>query len=173
MGATTRSATTSPNTVLLADRPSGIGPSTELAPGALFAAAALVERAGRGLAISRATADPDERYALAHLAALRTAAAVLAADGPSAIGGRSRRRGPAVEVWQTLAERAPELASWSLVFSESAQRRQEVARGAQVAEGEADDLVGRAEDFLEGVLRHLGLPVRVRPAETAPGAVPG
>lgn len=166
-------ATTSPATVLLADRPSGIDPSTELAPGALFAAAALVERAGRGLAISRATDDPDERYALAHLAALRTAAAVLAAYGPSALGGRSRRRGPAVEVWQTLTERAPELAAWAAVFSESARRRQEVARGVQASEDEADDLVGRAEDFLENVLRHLGLPVRVRPAATAPGVVPG
>lgn len=158
-------------TVLVSGPPSSLEPPVELAPGALFAAAALVERAGRGLALCRASVDPDERYDLAHLAALRTAAAVLAAHGPSVGGARASRRGPAVEVWQTLVEVAPALTAWAALFSAGARRRREIARGVRVPQGEADDLMERSEEFLEAVLRHLGLPVRVGPVAATPEAV--
>ncbi|MQA78226.1 MAG: chromosome segregation protein SMC [Streptosporangiales bacterium] len=84
-----------------------------------FSAPAYVGQARRALAEAVAPepgTSPALRYSGAHLAALRSAAAVLAVRGrPS-----GRRAGTA---WTELAEVAPELEEWSAVFAQSAGMR--------------------------------------------------
>jgi hypothetical protein len=101
-----------------------------------------------------ADADPKERFAAAHLAALRGAAAVLAARA------RPRRLAHG-NAWDLLARIAPELAEWSAFFAAGARRRQAIVAGVDVAVSsrEADDMVRAAAEFLElvdGALSHHG-----------------
>ncbi|WP_265444053.1 SAV_6107 family HEPN domain-containing protein [Flexivirga meconopsidis] len=114
----------------------------------------LVERTRTGLLQACHATRADERYRLAHLAALRAAAAVLAADARRSAGSRPRN------VWSVLPAVAPELSEWAAFFEGSAARRQLLERGAaEVSTREADDLVRQVETFLELVLTHLGLPM--------------
>lgn len=114
----------------------------------------LVERSRTGLLAACHAAGAGERFTLAHLAALRAGAALLAARGQA--GRRSRPR----SVWETIPAVAPELTEWAAFFAGTARRRQELERGAEASVREADDLVRQAETFLELVLAHLGLPVQ-------------
>lgn len=84
---------------------------------------------------------PVDRFVAAHLAALRVAAAVLAARRPRVRGRRS--------VWDVLAETAPELGEWAAYFGALQLKRQLVAAGAiaLVSEREADDLLRDARAF--------------------------
>lgn len=111
--------------------------------------------ARRGL--SDAVDEPHEglRYATAHLAALRAAAAVLAARARPAPGRRARPR----NVWMLLAEVAPELREWADFFSLTAQKRAAAQAGVShvVTAGEADDLVRDADRFAVVVAEVLGL----------------
>src|SRR3954452_4401748 len=135
--------------------PAGVGPAAALLPRnsrptpsvpALFAAA----RAG--LADAAAAQVPRERYALAHLAALRAAAAVLAARARPA---QTRRR--PVSAWQVLAVVAPEVGEWAGFFAAGAAKRAAAEAGRPVAtRREADDLLRDAEHFLAEVEAHLG-----------------
>ena len=98
--------------------------------------------------------DPEARYARAHLAALRAAAAVLAARA------RPRsRRGGVRSAWVLLAEVAPELGEWAAFFAAGAGKRAAAEAGLRgvVSEREADDLVREAESFLAVVARVLGV----------------
>ncbi|MFA7324091.1 MAG: SAV_6107 family HEPN domain-containing protein [Candidatus Nanopelagicales bacterium] len=98
-----------------------------------------------------ATAAAD-RYAAAHLAALRAAAAVLAARGPARRRSRSRVR----SVWLVLPEVAGELAEWSSFFAAGARKRVLAEAGVPcVTAREADDLLRDAEAFLERVIAFL------------------
>lgn len=104
----------------------------------------LVADAGRVLGRAMGEADPRERFAQAHLAALRGAAAVLAA--------RARpRRSAHGNAWELLARIAPELAEWSAFFAAGARRRQAIVAGVCVAvpPREADDMVRAAAEFLD------------------------
>ncbi|CAG7572930.1 hypothetical protein FB554_1073 [Barrientosiimonas humi] len=114
----------------------------------------LVERSRTGLLAACHASGAAERFTLAHLAALRAGAALLAARGQA--GRRSRPR----SVWETIPAAAPELTEWATFFAGTARRRQELERGAEASVREADDLVRQAETFLELVLAHLGLPVQ-------------
>lgn len=87
----------------------------------------------------------DRRYQIAHLAALRAGAAVLAARSRPGRGIRGM-----VTVWDLVPALAPELSEWSTVFSRCASRRE-----ARVTAREADDLVRDAERFLELVAHSL------------------
>jgi hypothetical protein len=112
----------------------------------------LVADAGRVLGRAMGEADPKERFALAHLAALRGAAAMLAARA------RPRRLAHG-NAWDLLARNAPELAEWSAFFAAGARRRQAIVAGVGVAvpSREADDMVRSAAEFLElvdGTLSH-------------------
>jgi hypothetical protein len=100
-------------------------------------------------------ADPEARYARAHLAALRAAAAVLAARARP----RSRRGGGVRSAWVLLAEVAPELGEWATFFAAGAGKRAAAEAGLRgvVTEREADDLVREAECFLAVVARVLGV----------------
>lgn len=114
----------------------------------------LIDRTRVGLLQACHAGTADERYHLAHLAALRAAAAVLAADARRAPGSGPRN------VWAVLPAVAPELAEWAQFFEGTARRRSQLDRGVVVVSTrEADDLVRQVEAFLERVLAHLGLPM--------------
>jgi len=114
---------------------------------------ALLAAARDGLADAAAAQIARERYALAHLAALRAAAAVLAARARPA---QVRRR--PVSAWQVLAVVAPELGEWAEFFAAGAAKRAAAEAGRPVAtRREADDLLRDAERFLGVVEGHLGL----------------
>src|SRR4051794_1779567 len=114
---------------------------------------ALFAAARAGLADAEAAQIARERYALAHLAALRAAAAVLAARARPA---QVRRR--PVSAWQVLAVVAPELGEWAEFFAAGAAKRAAAEAGRPVAtRREADDLLRDAERFLGVVEGHLGL----------------
>ncbi len=116
------------------------------------AARALLEAAGEGRA--------EDRFARAHLAALRTTAALLATRARP--DGRStRRRGGGLRsAWSLLAEIAPELAEWAAYFEAGAAKRGAAQAGVlgAVSEREADDLVRGVESFLALVADRVGLP---------------
>jgi hypothetical protein len=100
-------------------------------------------------------ADIPTRYACAHVAALRAAAALLAARARPT---PSRRR-PQKNAWVLLAEVAPELAEWATFFAAGAAKRAAAEAGSTraVTEREADDLVRDADRFLTLVEQALGL----------------
>jgi hypothetical protein len=102
-------------------------------------------------------AAPGQRYATAHLAALRAAAAVLAARARPAVGARRRR---STSVWVLLSTVAPELAEWATFFAVGAVKRAAAEAGLPrvVTAREADDLMRDAERFLAVVETTLGLP---------------
>jgi hypothetical protein len=97
------------------------------------------------LAEARGSSDPGERYRLAHLSALRTAAAVLALRGRPAA---TRRR--LMPVWVVLEKVAPEHADWAALFAAGASVRAAIEAGAvsAVSPRAADDQLRAAEEFL-------------------------
>jgi hypothetical protein len=99
---------------------------------------------------------PADRYAMAHLAALRTAAAVLAARAGGDPPGPRRSR----NAWVLLARVAPELQEWSAFFASGAGKRAAAQAGiaSAVTPREADDLLREADAFLGVATRLLGLP---------------
>ncbi|MCW2567489.1 MAG: chromosome segregation protein [Mycobacterium sp.] len=113
----------------------------------------------RGLLEAGETRPPGLRYALAHLAALRAAAAVLAARARPAAPGR-RRGGRPVSVWALLAMVAPELGEWATFFAAGAAKRAAAEAGIPrvVTTREADDMLRDAERFLAVVETTLGRP---------------
>jgi hypothetical protein len=124
---------------------------------ALPAALDLLAQAPRGLDEASVVETADECYATAHLAALRTAAAVLAVYARPETGPRRRKR--IRSAWEVLPEIAPELAKCSALFASGAQRRACVEAGmAGVANWrDADDLVRDAGMLLRPIERMLGL----------------
>jgi SAV_6107-like HEPN len=126
-------------------------------PAARSAALDLLSAARRGLAEASSTSVPTERYAAAHLSALRSAAAVLAARArPEDRAIRSRPR----SAWALLPQVAPELAEWAAFFSAGAAKRAAAEAGLSraVRSREADDLLRDAETFHALVETTLGLP---------------
>ena len=94
------------------------------------------------------------RYVEAHLAALRAAAALLAARS------RPSRRSQLRSVWEVLPQVAPELTEWAVFFAASARRRAALERGSSgPGAREADDLLRQSETFFELVQGVLGLPL--------------
>ena len=115
----------------------------------------LVERSRTGLRAACHAQGAGERFGLAHQAAVRGAAALLAAEAPAP--ARSRPR----SVWDSVARCAPELTEWSVFLAAAGRRKLAVDRGSvEMTSREADDLVRQAEVFLDLVLGHLGLPVQ-------------
>jgi hypothetical protein len=114
----------------------------------------LLERARGLLAESEAAATADERFRLAHLAALRTGAAVLADRGRPA---SARRR--LMSVWVLIEAVAPELRDWALLFAAGASARAAIEAGAVgvVSARAADDQWRAAEQFLTLVESQAGL----------------
>ncbi|WP_411105981.1 SAV_6107 family HEPN domain-containing protein [Streptomyces sp. cmx-4-9] len=137
------------------------------------AALDLLAKARSGLAEAAALTRPGERYATAHLAALRAAAAVLAARGrPEPASGRRRPR--IRSAWELLPEMAPELAEWSALFASGAERRARAEAGiADAASGrDADDLVRAVAMFVRLVERMLALPPPPQDGPAGPPQIP-
>lgn len=120
------------------------------------AALDLLATARHGLSEAALAASPAERYAAAHLAALRSAAAVLAVRARP-VGRASQRN-----AWVLLAQAAPDLAEWAAFFAAGAGKRAAAEAGltSAVTAREADDLLRDAETFLELVTTLLGLSVQ-------------
>jgi hypothetical protein len=133
-----------------------LGPSR--APGQVHPSAlGLLDQARRGLQEAAALSVPAERYATAHLAALRSAAAVLAAR-TRPVDTRLRRRRP-TSAWVLLTEVAPELGEWAAFFAAGAAKRAAAEAGVTraVTAREADDLLRDAATFLALAETTLGL----------------
>lgn len=131
------------------DRGRPVGRRPPVVPAALD----LLHTARRDLAEAMATTLPAERYAAAHLAALRTAAAVLAVRTRPVVTKRPRN------VWALLPQVAPELTEWAAFFAAGAGKRAAAEAGLTraVAPREADDLLRDAQTFLALVETTLGL----------------
>ncbi len=125
------------------------GPKYERRSCRLPSARILFEQARQGLLDAEYAAHPVDRYVQAHLAALRAAAAVLAARA------RPRNRAQPISAWALLATVAPELAEWSAFFAASSATRAAAEAGAHrlVTVRDADDLLRQAREFLD-LARH-------------------
>ncbi|SEC23853.1 hypothetical protein SAMN04489727_3057 [Amycolatopsis tolypomycina] len=128
-----------------------------LRPPASPAAAGLLAQARRGLAEAVQESRPAERFIGAYLAALRGAAAVLAARGRP-----HRGRARPASTWDLLDSVAPELREWSAFFASNSATRAAAQAGitGKVTAESAAGLVGAATPFLELVRRLVhGLPI--------------
>jgi len=116
---------------------------------------AYLERSAESLREAMVCTDVPQRYALAHVAALRATAAVLAARAQPLPVARRRQK----NAWVLLAEVAPEFGEWATFFSAGAQKRAAAEAGSRraVTEREADDLVRDVDRFLALVETSLGL----------------
>jgi HEPN superfamily protein len=122
-------------------------------PPVVAAARDLLATARHDLAAAMVTTVPPERYAAAHLAALRTAAAVLAVRTRPTATKRPRN------VWAMLGQVAPELTEWAAFFAAGAGKRAAAEAGLSraVTAREADDLLRDSQTFLALVETTLGL----------------
>lgn len=110
----------------------------------------LMTRAREGLHAAERLDLPADRYAQAHLAAMRATAALLGARS-----ARVRAAGPR-SVWEELPGVAPELGEWATRFQASGRRRLALERGAGTVDAaEADELVGDANRYLDLVQARL------------------
>ncbi|GIM94544.1 hypothetical protein Ato02nite_063370 [Paractinoplanes toevensis] len=112
--------------------------------------------ARQGLTEAAHTRPDGLRYAAAHLAALRAAAAILAARARPAAPTRRR---PVTSVWSLLVLVAPEFGEWASYFALGATKRAAAEAGIPrvVSPREADDLLRAAEQFVTVVESSLGL----------------
>jgi hypothetical protein len=118
----------------------------------------LMSLSARTLTEASLISDAPTRYVTAHLAALRAAAAVLAARALP----EKRRRTRVRNTWVLLPKVAPELTEWAEFFSATAVMRARLESGIdQVSPRAADDLVRDAENFLGTVRRLLDMPHQV------------
>ena len=131
---------------------------------------AYLERAASSLREAITSSEATLRYAHAHVAALRTTAALLAARATPATGGARRGRPQQRNAWVLLAEVAPEFGEWAAFFAAGAAKRAAAEAGSPraVTEREADDLVRDADRFLGLVEESLGLTRHVPFQEALP-----
>ncbi len=125
-----------------------------VAPSAL----ALLASARQGLASAEGDASAGGRYVGAHLAALRAAAAIVAARAEPAA---PRRRRPA-SVWELLPRVEPTLSEWAAFFAAGAGKRAAAEAGLPraVSGREADELLREAATFVSLAESALGVPVQ-------------
>ncbi|MBV6725703.1 chromosome segregation protein SMC [Nocardioides daeguensis] len=128
-------------------------------------------RAAESLSEAVAARDVATRYACAHVAALRAAAALLAARARPEAGRRRAQR----NAWVLLADVAPELSEWASFFAAGAAKRAAAEAGSSRAatEREADDLVRDADRFLALVEQALGLAPHVPVGDQLAGLAVG
>ena len=120
---------------------------------------ALLQSARQGLAEAAEEDGAGSRYVAAHLAALRAAAAVVAARPD--VGTGPRRKGPK-SVWELLPRVEPALSEWAAFFAAGARKRAAAEAGLPraVSAAEADDLLRDAETFLSLAEEALGVTVQ-------------
>jgi HEPN domain-containing protein len=109
-------------------------------------AISLLTQAAHALTDAERQPAAGDRYAGAYVAALRAAAAVVAARARP----DDRRRRPQ-SVWALLAALAPELREWASFFAAGSRTRAAVQAGVTrlVTDRDADDLVRQAGQFIE------------------------
>ncbi len=131
-----------------------------------------LQRAAHSLQEAITSTEVTMRYAHAHVAALRTTAALLAARAKTIPGDR-RSRAPQKNAWVLLAEVAPEFGEWAAFFAAGAAKRAAAEAGSRraVTEREADDLVRDVDRFLGLVEQSLGLTRHLPFQERLPGHV--
>jgi SAV_6107-like HEPN len=124
---------------------------SKLAPTAVT----LLDSARQKLAAGERDTSAGRRYVAAHLAALRAAAAVVAAKSePEVFGRRKRPR----NVWELLPRVEPALSGWAAYFAAvtGASKPRGLGRAKAVSRRQADTLLGDAKAFVsvaEGTLR--------------------
>jgi hypothetical protein len=127
-------------------RPAAGAPAPRPAPPPTSRSAlSLLRQATDGLAEAHRRPDPLLRYPAAYLAALRAGAAVLA------VRARPQpKRGASRNVWQLLAEVAPEFGEWAVFFASCSDTRAAAEAGISrlVGQRDADDLLRQAEQFV-------------------------
>jgi SAV_6107-like HEPN len=125
-----------------------------VAPSAL----ALLESARQGLVSAEGEVSAGGRYVGAHLAALRAAAAIVAAKSEPAA---PRRRRP-LSVWELLPRVEPTLNEWAAFFAAGAGKRAAAEAGLPraVTPREAEDLLRDASTFVALVETALGVPAQ-------------
>lgn len=133
------------------------GKPLPVAPAGLRSSGALLASAQAGLVEAAGLPVAADRYAAAHLAALRTAAAVLAVRARPPRSGVRRSR--PTSAWVMLTAVAPELGEWASFFATGAHKRAAAQAGLPVVvtTREADDLLRDAQTFLALVSTTLGL----------------
>jgi SAV_6107-like HEPN len=138
-------------------RPGGQWQQCRVAPSAL----ALMESARQGLAAAEDEPASGARYVGAHLAALRAAAAVVAARAE--VPG-SRRKRPQ-SVWELLPKVEPALREWAAFFAAGAAKRAAAEAGLPraVSAREADELLRDAGTFVSMAEGALGIPAGQQP----------
>jgi len=131
-----------------------------LPPALPAAATQLLDQAHRALREATGHTDPRQRYATAHLGALRAAAAVLAARTRPEPARRRPR-----SAWVLLGQVAPELGEWATFFAAGATKRAAAEAGlsSAVTGREADDLVRDVGAFLVVVENFLAAPAPAAP----------
>ncbi|WP_254125813.1 SAV_6107 family HEPN domain-containing protein [Amycolatopsis sp. CA-230715] len=110
------------------------------------AAITLLAQARRGLVEAESEASPAPRFIAAYLAALRAAAAVLAARGRP-----HRGRAKPASVWLLLDSTVPELAEWAGFFAAHSATQAAAQAGItrKVTANLADDLLAQVARFVE------------------------
>lgn len=131
-----------------------IGPSRAAylrTPGSAYT---LLGRAHAVLAQAAVAESADERFSLAHLAALRTVAALIADRGRPAAATKRL-----VSAWVLSDTVAPEYSEWAAYFAAGAATRAAIEAGALavVSERDADDQLRAAQDFLTLVEASFGM----------------
>lgn len=119
----------------------------------------LLQSARQGLAEAAEEDGAGSRYVAAHLAALRAAAAIVAARPDAGTG--ARRKAPK-SVWELLPRVEPALSEWAAFFAAGARKRAAAEAGLAraVSAAEADDLLRDAETFLSLAEDALGVTVQ-------------
>lgn len=125
-----------------------------VAPSAL----ALLESARQGLAAAECDPSSGGRYVGAHLAALRAAAAMVAARAEPASPRKKRPQ----SVWEMLPRVEPTLSEWAAFFAAGAGKRAAAEAGLPraVTPREADELLRDAATFVSLVEAALGVPAQ-------------
>jgi SAV_6107-like HEPN len=120
---------------LASGRPSALSPE----------ARRLLTQARRLAGQAAAASDAADRFGLAHLAALRTAAAVVASRARPGTAPRRLR-----SAWVLLDAAAPELSDWSAYFANAAPTRAALDAGTvqTVSQRLADEQLRAAAEFL-------------------------
>ncbi|MDH6279652.1 hypothetical protein M2280_000861 [Prescottella agglutinans] len=115
-------------------------------------ATTLLHRADRLLSEAAGAGESAERFRCAYLAALRGAAAVLAATEGKARASASRRP-RSRSAWVLMARAAPEFAAWADYFAEHSALRASIEAGVTraIADADADRFYGEVGRFLTAV----------------------
>jgi hypothetical protein len=125
-----------------------------LAPSAL----ALLDSARQGLAAAETDPSVGGRYVGAHLAALRAAAAIVAARAEPVAPRKKRPQ----SVWELLPRVEPTLSEWAAFFAAGAGKRAAAEAGLPraVSAREADELLRDAATFVSLAENALRVPAQ-------------